>query len=365
MKKLNYNSVFQIDNTFVGLDKPAYFIADIAANHDGSLTRAKELIWAAKEAGANAAKFQHFSAKTIVSDKGFKDLGSQKSHQSEWKKSVFEVYDEASLNLDWTNELKETCDKAKITFFTSPYSLEIVDQVDSYVPAYKIGSGDITWIDIIKHIASKDKPYIIATGASNIIDVERAINAGLEINKNIAILQCNTNYTGSVENMKYINLNVIKNFQTKYPGMIIGLSDHTPGHATVLGAIALGAKIVEKHFTDDTSREGPDHLFSMNPKTWRDMIDRSRELEAALGKTEKKIEGNEFETVILQRRSIRANKHLKKGSIIKKSDLEVLRPIPKDALPPYEIDNIIGRETLEDIKKGDCIFLRQVEVNEK
>ena len=98
----------------------------------------------------------------------------------------------------------------------------------------------------------------------------------------------------------------------------------------------------------------------MNPKTWRDMIDRSRELEAALGKTEKKIEGNEFETVILQRRSIRANKHLKKGSIIKKSDLEVLRPIPKDALPPYEIDNIIGRETLEDIKKGDCIFLRQV-----
>ena len=109
-------------------------------------------------------------------------------------------------------------------------------------------------IDIIKHIASKDKPYIIATGASNIIDVERAINAGLEINKNIAILQCNTNYTGSVENMKYINLNVIKNFQTKYPGMIIGLSDHTPGHATVLGAIALGAKIVEKHFTDDTSR---------------------------------------------------------------------------------------------------------------
>ena len=99
--------------------------------------------------------------------------------------------------------------------------------------------------------------------------------------------------------MKYINLNVIKNFQTKYPGMIIGLSDHTPGHATVLGAIALGAKIVEKHFTDDTSREGPDHLFSMNPKTWRDMIDRSRELKRSR-KTEKKIESNEFETVILQ-----------------------------------------------------------------
>jgi sialic acid synthase SpsE len=365
MTKLKYNSEFKINKQQIGINHPTYFIADIAANHDGSLSRAKELIWAAKESGADAAKFQHFSAKSIVSDRGFKDLGSQKSHQSDWKKSVFEVYNEASLNLDWTNDLKETCDKAEITFFTSPYSFEIVDQIDQFVPAYKIGSGDITWIDIIKHIAEKNKPYIIASGASNIQDVDRAVKAGIEINKNIALLQCNTNYTGSIENMRYINLNVIKNFQLKYPEMIIGLSDHTPGHATVLGAIALGARIVEKHFTDDTSREGPDHLFSMNPKTWRDMIDRSRELEAALGTTKKIIENNELETVVLQRRSVRAKHDLKKGSIINSSDLEVLRPCPKDALAPYEIEKIIGKKILKDIIKGECIYLSKIEINEK
>lgn len=365
MKKLKYNSEIKIDNKKIGLNYPTYFIADIAANHDSSLSRAKELIWAAKEAGADAAKFQHFSAKSIVSDRGFKDLGSQKSHQSSWKKSVFEVYKEASLNLDWNSELKETCDKAKITFFTSPYSLEIVDIIDNFVPAYKIGSGDITWLEIIKHIASKNKPYIIATGASDIYDVDRAIKTGLDINRNLAILQCNTNYTGSIENMRYINLNVIKTYHLRYPGMIIGLSDHTPGHSTVLGAIALGAKIIEKHFTDDNSRDGPDHIFSMNPISWRDMIDRSRELEAALGSTEKKIEKNEKETVILQRRSVRAKYDLKKYSIITEKDLEVLRPIPHGALPPYDLKKIIGKKLLHDIKKGDCIYLNQVEIDAK
>lgn len=365
MNKKAYNSEFKIDETKIGINHPTYFIADIAANHDSSLTRAKELIWASKEAGANAAKFQHFSASSIVSDLGFKNLGSQKSHQSKWKKSVFQVYDDASLNLDWTNELKETCDKARITFFTSPYSFEIVDQIDQYVPAYKIGSGDITWIDIIKHIALKNKPYIIASGASNMQDIDRAVGAGIEINKNIALLQCNTNYTGSIENMKYINLNVIKSFQLKYPNMIIGLSDHTPGHATVLGAITLGARIIEKHFTDDTSREGPDHLFSMDPKTWRDMVDRSRELEAALGSTKKKIEENELETVVLQRRSIRAKYNLKLGSIIKDTDLEVLRPSPKNSLAPHEINKIVGKKILQDIKKGDCLYLHQIDINEE
>ena len=365
MNRVEFNSEFKINDNTIGINHPTYFIADIAANHDSSITRAKELIWAAKESGADAAKFQHFSAKSIVSDIGFKNLGSQKSHQSKWKKSVFEVYNDASLNMDWTNELKETCDKAKITFFTSPYSFEIVDQIDQYVPAYKIGSGDITWIDIIKHIASKNKPFIIASGASNMEDVDRAIAAGAKINKNIALLQCNTNYTGSIENMKYINLNVIKSFQLRYPEMIIGLSDHTPGHSTVLGAIALGARIVEKHFTDDTSRDGPDHLFSMDPKTWRYMVDSSRELEAALGSSKKKIENNELETVILQRRSIRLKNDIKAGSVITTNDIEVLRPSPNDALAPYEIDKILGKRILEDIKKGDCIYLHQIEKNEK
>ncbi|MEN0057474.1 MAG: N-acetylneuraminate synthase family protein, partial [Bdellovibrio sp.] len=160
------NSEFVIQNRRIGLNHPTYFIADVAANHDGDLERAKDLIYMCAEAGADAAKFQHFSAKTIVSDFGFRSLGNKQSHQSTWKKSVFDVYNDASLNLDWTGVLTETCKKAGIHFFTSPYSFELVDFVDPHVPAYKVGSGDITWFEIIEHMAKKQKPMFIATGAS-------------------------------------------------------------------------------------------------------------------------------------------------------------------------------------------------------
>ena len=133
-------------------------------------------------------------------------------------------------------------------------------------------------------IASKKKPYILATGASSIVDVTRAVKTGLKINKDMALLQCNTNYTASLENFKYINLKVLEQYKNKFPNLILGLSDHTPGHATVLGSVALGGRIVEKHFTDDNNRDGPDHLFSMNPETWKEMVDRTRELEESLGK---------------------------------------------------------------------------------
>ena len=146
---------FKIGKKRIGTNMPTYFIADIGANHDGSLVRAKKLIRLAKLAGADAAKFQHFSAKTIVSDLGFKKLKNLKSHQSKWKKSVFSVYEAASINKKWTKILKKYCDKVGIEFMTSPYSLEIVDEINPYVKIIKIGSGDITWIDIIKKIASK------------------------------------------------------------------------------------------------------------------------------------------------------------------------------------------------------------------
>lgn len=332
-----------IDGVYVGNNKPAYFIADIAANHDGDLSRAKDLIYMAKEAGADAAKFQHFKAETIVSDVGFKSLGHQKSHQSKWNKSVYEVYKEASINLDWTSILKETCDSAGITFFTSPYDLELVQLVDPYVPAYKIGSGEITWLQMIECIASKNKPFILATGASSMDEVYCAVQAALNINSQLVLMQCNTNYTGSVENMRYVKLNVLKSYRAMFPSIILGLSDHTPGHATVLGAIALGAKVIEKHFTDNQNRTGPDHAFSMNPSEWKSMVDRTRELEAALGDGVKKVEDNELQTVVLQRRALCVNRHLDAGEMIGKNDLIALRPCPKDAIPPYLEKEIIGK----------------------
>jgi sialic acid synthase SpsE len=345
----------QIENKIIGINHPTYFVADVAANHDGDLERAKDLIYLCAEAGADAAKFQHFTANTIVSDYGFKSLGGHQSHQEKWKKSVFDVYKDASLDQDWTPILKETCDKAGITFFTSPYSFELVDKVDNFLSAYKIGSGDITWLDIVDYIASKKKPVLLATGASTIDEVHLAMNAVMKHTKDVVLMQCNTNYTASLENFKYINLNVLQEYKKEYPDIVLGLSDHTPGHATVLGAVALGARVIEKHFTDNVSREGPDHRFSMDFDSWKDMVDRTRELELSLGSSVKKVEDNEKETVILQRRAIRAKHNLLKGESISQDMVEVLRPCPKDAIPPYNMEVVLNKILIRDIVAGDCI----------
>ncbi len=349
------NPILDIQGKKIGGDNPTYFIADIAANHDGDLERAKDLIYFAAEAGADAAKFQHFKAETIVSDWGFKNIGGKQSHQENWKKSVFEVYKDASVSLDWTATLKETCDKAGISFFTSPYSIDIVDHIDPYVPCYKIGSGDITWIKMIEHIASKNKPYIMATGASTLDDIIRAVYSGLAINPMLCLMQCNTNYTASIENFKYIQLNVLKLYRQMFPDLVLGLSDHTPGLTTVLGAVTLGARMIEKHFTDDINRNGPDHKFSMNPKLWRDMVDRTRELEYALGYGIKQVEDNEKETVIIQRRAICAATDLTSGSTLIPEHMIMLRPCPADGLPPYLMDELIGRKIRYNVKSGEHI----------
>lgn len=347
------DTVLKINNKSIGRDYPTYFIADIAANHDGNIERAQELIYLAAKAGADAAKFQHFTAETIVSDRGFRTLGGQQSHQAKWKKSVFEVYQDASVSLDWSATLRDTCDEAGIAFFTSPYSKYLVDQIDPYVPAYKIGSGDITWIEMVQYIAEKQKPYIMATGASTVDDVHRAVRAGLDVNPRLCLMQCNTNYTASLENFKYIQLNVLKTYREMYPDLVLGLSDHTPGHATVLGAVTLGARMIEKHFTDDVKRVGPDHAFSMDPVSWREMVDRTRELETALGVGIKQVEDNEKETVVLQRRAIRMAANLAAGSTLSREHLTVLRPCPKDGLPPYQMGELIGKRLRRNINLGE------------
>jgi N-acetylneuraminate synthase len=347
------SSVIHIDGKRVSRNDPVYFIAEIGSNFDRDLNRAKDLIYLAKEAGADAAKFQHYTASSLVSDHGFKQLGSRQSHQSAWKKSVFETYEDASLNRDWTAVLKQTCDEAGITFFTSPYSLELVDYVDPFVPAYKVGSGDITWLEIIEHMSSKGKPVLLATGASDIEDVRRATDAALAITPDVVLLQCNTNYTAGQQNYSCLQLNVLRQYEALYPGIILGLSDHMPGHVAVLGAVALGARVIEKHFTDSTDRDGPDHPFSMTPATWREMVDRTRELEAALGDGRKKIEDNERETAIVQRRCIRANRDLEANTLLCEDDLTMLRPCPADAIAPFESGKLMGRALKRRVSSGE------------
>ena len=350
-------SVLRIGKSKIGPGHKTYFIADIAANHDGDLARAKELIYLAADAGADAAKFQHFQAETIVSDKGFRDMGGKQSHQSKWEKSVSEVYKAASVSLNWTEELKMTCDDAGIPFFTTPYSLEVIDQLNSYVPAYKIGSGDITWRDMVEKVAAQGKPYFLACGASTMDEVVDAVDWALAINPQFGLMQCNTNYTAELKNFNFIHLNVIKTLREMYPNMVLGLSDHTPQHSTVLGAVALGASMIEKHFTDDVSRVGPDHAFSMDPQTWRDMVDRTRELELAMGAGVKRVENNELETVIVQRRSLRATKPLKAGHVITIGDFSPLRPCPLDAVSPAMLRDVIGGSLRCDMADG--AYLRE------
>ena len=327
----------------------------MAANHDGDLERAKELIRLAAEAGADAAKFQNFLAATIVSDHGFRALGGQQSHQASWRKSVYEVYDAAALPVEWTETLRDTCAEAGIDYLTAPYDLALVDRLAPYVCAWKLGSGDITWHDNIEMLAASGKPLLIATGASDMNEVRMAMDVARRHTNDLVLMQCNTNYTASVENFRHVALNVLKTYADAFPDVVLGLSDHTPGPATVLGAVTLGARVIEKHFTDDTGREGPDHKFSMDPAGWREMVDRTRELEAALGPSEKCVMDNERETVVLQRRAVRTARAIAAGEVLTAADLTVLRPCPGDALPPYRMHEVVGRATRADLEAGACV----------
>jgi N-acetylneuraminate synthase len=188
---------FRIGDREIAAHTPVYFIADISANHDGDLSRAKALIHLAAESGAHAAKFQNFRADRIVSEHGFNRLADNASHQATWNKPVFQVYQEASLPWEWTEELRKECDRAGIHYFSTPYDLEAVDMLDPYVPAFKIGSGDITWPEMLRAVASRNKPLLLATGASDMADVQRAVDEIRRLNPRLALMQCNTNYTGS------------------------------------------------------------------------------------------------------------------------------------------------------------------------
>jgi N-acetylneuraminate synthase len=328
----------------VGVGEPLYFVADVGANHDGSLARAYRLIELAAEAGADAAKFQNFVAPRIVSRRGFEELGGQLAHQSAWAKPVFEVYEDASLPEDWTPLLAARCREVGIDYFTSPYDVATVDAVEPHVPAFKIGSGDITWLEIVRHIAGKGKPVLLATGASSEVDVDRAMAALRERTDQIVLMQCNTNYTGDPENFRFVNLSVLERWRVRHPDAVLGLSDHTPGHLTVCAAVALGARVIEKHFTDDNARQGPDHAFAMTPRSWRELVDAANATDAALGDGVKRVEPNERDAVVVQRRALRFARDLSAGHRLGPGDLVATRPCPGGGIPPHRVDEVVGRD---------------------
>jgi sialic acid synthase SpsE len=345
-------------------DKCLYFVADIGANHDGSIERAFRLIELAKEAGADAAKFQNFKAERIVSAEGFASLGGI-GHQKGWKKSVFETYTDASVSDAWTAQLKAKCDEVGIDYFTSPYDFEAVEHVAPYVDVYKIGSGDITWLEIIQHIGRQGKPVLIATGAADMKDVERAMSALQKVNTQIVLMQCNTNYTTDPDKFRHVNLNVLRTFSKRYPQYLLGLSDHTFGHATVCGAVALGARVIEKHFTDDNDRTGPDHKFAMTPLTWRTMVDTANQVLQALGDGVKRIEENEVDSRVVQQRSLHAKCEISAGTVISMELFESLRPCPGNALRPFELEQILGCTIKVPMIRGEQLTRAHVNASPK
>lgn len=341
-----------IRNRRVGPDQPTHFIADIAANHDGSLNRALGLMTLANKAGADCVKSQDFRAARIVSDYAFKALGGQKSHQATWSKSVFDTCADASRPREWTAPLVKHAEANGVEFMSAPYSLETVAYLNPFVNVFKVGSGDVNWLEELSAIASLGKAVLIATGALTFDEVERALDVLLAAGVPIVLVQCNTSFTCSIENAHHANLRVISQYAREYLGVTLGLSDHTPGHMTVLGAVALGARRVEKHFTDHTGRDGPDHRFSIDSVTCRAMVDDTRLLEATLGTGVKPVEENEAQTVVLQRHCVRAASALPAGHVLTRADLEVLRPASAVAVPAHNVAYIVGRSLTRSLAAG-------------
>lgn len=350
-----FNKKIQIGKRMIGIDYPTYFIAEIGGNFDGSMDKAKRLIEAAKEAGADCAKFQTFTAESIVSEGGFSKMTLTGVHGS-WGRTVSEVFKDVEFPMAWHKEIAEYCQKVGIDFSTSPYFKEAVDLcADMKLPFIKIGSGDITWLEMLEYIASKGLPVMLATGDATMSEVDEAVRTIEKTgNKDLVLMQCITNYPSKIESA---NVNVLKTYQKAFD-CLTGYSDHSPGHVVALASVILGGRVVEKHFTLNKHDNGPDHPHSMEPDEFKFMVNSIREAERAMGSTRKEVVEEESETVFVQRRCLYAKRDLKKGQVITADDIDVLRPAL--GIPPKFRDVIIGRTINKDIPARDPIFWKDL-----
>lgn len=338
----------RIGKKLVGDKYNCYVIAEIGSNFNRSLKQAKKLIELAKQSGADAAKFQSFKTEELLSKNGF---NKKMAFQSKWKKTVWEVYQEAELPREWHAELNNHAKKIGIDFFTSPWDFEAVDILDKLnVPAYKIGSGDITYHEILKYIASKKKPILLATGASTMNEIGEAIKVIKKTgNEKIILLQSVTQYPSPI---KDANLEVLNTMRDKFQ-LNVGYSDHSPGDLVALASVALGACVIEKHFTINPNSNGPDHPHSMDPKSFRNMVSKIRFIETAKGNGLKKVESSENETRIVQRRGIWTINPVKKGEYFTRENIKALRPVNGISASKYE--EIIGKKAKKNYKSFEPI----------
>lgn len=338
----------------IGDGHPTYIIADIGANFDRDLEKAKRLATAAKEAGADMAKFQTFRSRTIVSGPSFQKMkadGTLKGVHGTWSKPIDRIYEEVEFPFEWHQELADHCRKIGVHFGSSAYDFEAVDLLDEVgVPFFKIGSGEITWPRMLQYTAKKGKPLILATGDTTLAEIDEAIRWIEETgNRNLVLLQCITNYPSKIESA---NVNVLKTYREAYD-ILIGYSDHSPGDVVVLGSTALGGCVIEKHFTLSKSDPGPDHPHSMEPHEFKAMVERVRQMESALGSSRKEPVEEEATTVLVQRRSLHSTKALPAGHVLGPEDIIPLRPAIGIA-PKFE-QTVVGMTLQQSIGEREAL----------
>lgn len=337
---------FQINNKRIGDSNSAFIVAELSANHNQNFDNAVKLIKEAKKAGADAVKLQTYTPDTITinCDNEFFQI----KQGTIWDgRILYDLYKEAYTPWEWQPKLKEIAENEGLICFSSPFDKTAVDFLEKMnVPAYKIASFEITDIPLIEYIASKGKPVIISTGIATLGDIEEAINACIRMNnKQIALLKCTSEYPSPLNevNLKTIP-NMIETFKT-----IVGLSDHTSGISVPVAAVALGAKIIEKHFTLSRSMGGPDAAFSLEPEEFSQMVRSVREVEKALGDvsyelSDKSMKSREFS------RSLFVVKDVKEGEIFTEENVRSIRP--GFGLHPKYYNYILGKKAAKDIDKG-------------
>ena len=318
----------------IGDTHPTFIIAEAGSNHNVDINMAKKLIDAASDAKADAVKFQIFKSNLLSSDKKEKYI----LRDYEFKRS-------------WISKLDAYAKKKNIIFLATPFDLEAVDALDAIdIPAFKIASGDLTCTHLIEYIAKKKKPIFLSVGLGTIAEIKAAIETiNQNGNKNVAILHCNVSYPTNPED---VNLNVIKTLRDLFSNPI-GFSDHTLGISVPVASIALGACVIEKHFTLDKSLKGPDHFYALEPDELKKMVEAIRTVEKAFGSKEKFVTESEKENLVGSRRSIYAKDKIKKGSIINSEMITTLRPCI--GIEAKDFNLVVGKRTSRKINKGEAL----------
>ena len=339
----------KLDHILIGDKKSCFIIAEAGVNHNGDVNLARKLIDVAAVAGADAVKFQTFVAEEVVSCNAPK--AEYQKHTTDPTESQYEMIKKLELSKEDHKELIEYAKNKNILFLSTPFDEKSVDMlIELGVPLIKISSGEITNHPFLKYIARKGLPIILSTGMSTLEEVAEAVSvirkAGCE---NLTLLHCTSNYPARVEDC---NLRAMKTMADAFD-LPVGYSDHTPGIVVPIAAAAMGANVIEKHFTLDRNLPGPDHKASLEPNELRDMVQSIRMVEKALGSPIKAPAGSELGVRDVVRRSIVARIDIPKGNVITMDMISCKRP--GIGIPPKEIDRIIGKISNTFINKDDII----------